>query len=70
MELVRARTPRGRVMTLTEMEDAVTAVIHQVAGTLMETLVQEQVDRTEKRGLRRSAAVRRRGAGASDHGPC
>lgn len=68
MELVRARAPRGRVMTLTEMEEAVTAVMQQVAGTLMDTLVQEQVAQVEKKGARCPAAVGRRGAGGSAPG--
>lgn len=70
MAMVRARAPRGRVMTLTEMEEAVTAVIQQVAGTLMETLVQEQVDQVEKKGACRRAAGRRPGAGGSARGSC
>lgn len=70
MALVRARAPRGRVMTLTEMEDAVEGVIRQVAGELMETLTAEQVEAVEKRGHCRPVAGRRRGGGAPDRGPC
>ena len=70
MTLVRARAPRDRVMTLTEMEEAVTVVINQVAGDLIETLAQEQVAQAEKRGLSRPAAERRRVGGGCGRGRC
>ena len=49
--LVQARPPRGKVMSLTAIEDGVDAVMKEIATQLTEVVLAEQICEAEKKGL-------------------
>jgi len=48
--LVQARPPRGKVMSLTAIEDGVDAVVKELAAQLTEVVLAEQICEAEKKG--------------------
>ena len=56
MNVVRAKAPRNRPMTLAEVEAAVFDLLQQLGSTLTQEVVAEQIAEAEKRGTGRPAA--------------
>jgi hypothetical protein len=66
--IVQAQAPRGQVMTLSEIEAGIDALMHQIAVQVTEEVLAAQISEAEKKGHRQTAAGTRRAGGGTESG--